>query len=160
MVLKYKLVHFLWIFSVVFFPLAADFDTASLPESLETKLETYFKMDASKARANMANFTSDEIQKIANAFKKTHSRSDQRLFWLIEEGFRRNAEINSAQRILYLYLAVLAALAIIGAFTLFTYMHTRRLTTKEVVDSIPETPEVVSKNTTSAPHKTSTKKKK
>ncbi|HRP68812.1 MAG TPA: hypothetical protein PLY93_04715 [Turneriella sp.] len=120
------LIYFL-VFVGTLFPIAADFNTETLPDVLAQKVERYLGADTAKARAGMVDFTNEDIEKITSAFKKEHSRSDQRLFWLNEEGYRRHAELASAERIYYLYLAVLAALAIIAGFMLLTYRRARAL---------------------------------
>ena len=106
--------------------LSADFDPETLPEHLATATKNFLEADTGKARSAMATFSNDDLQKIANSFKKSHDASGQRIFWLIEEHYRRNAERVAAERIRYLYYAVLAALAIIAAFTGLTYASARK----------------------------------
>lgn len=107
-------------------PVAAEFDSESLPEKLATPVKNFLEADTAAARVGMAAFSDDDLQKIVNVFKKSHSAADQRMFWLIEESYRRNAERVAAERIRYLYYAVLAALGIIGLFAALTYARSRR----------------------------------
>ena len=105
--------------------LSAEFDTNTLSESLAPRVKDFLEADTAKARSAMAGFNDEELQRIVNAFKKDHASGDQRMFWLTEEFYRRNAERVAAERIRYLYYAVLAALAIIAGFTAFTYASAR-----------------------------------
>lgn len=102
------------------------FDVEALPDNLAESTQDFLKADTGKARAAMAKFSDDDLQRLANAFKKSHNNSDQRMFWLIEESYRRNAERVAAERIRYLYWAVLAALGIIAVFSFMTYKQARR----------------------------------
>ncbi len=122
------LIHKLILFSSLFVlaNIGAEFEPESLPETLATPLKNFLEADTAKARAGMAAFSDEDLQKITNGFKKSHSAADQRLFWLSEELYRRNAERVAAERIRYLYYAVLAALGIIGLFTALTYASARR----------------------------------
>lgn len=106
---------------------AADFDVDVLPESLAGETQKFFAAETGRARAQMAAFSDEDLQKITTAFKKAHPASEQRLFWLIEESYRRNAERVAAERIRFLYIAVLLALGIIAAFAGLTYAQTRKL---------------------------------
>ncbi|MFZ5630020.1 MAG: hypothetical protein ACOY5B_12885 [Spirochaetota bacterium] len=107
-------------------PAAADFDTETLPGELARRTQEFLRAETAAARSGMAKFSDDELQKITTAFKKSHNREEQRLFWLSEELYRRNAERVSAERIRYLYFAVLAALGLITAFSFFTFRQANR----------------------------------
>ncbi len=118
-----KVLAFL-LFSTI--PAAADFDPEALPGELGERTREFLRADTGAARSGMARFSDDDLQKISTAFKKSHSKEEQRLFWLSEELYRRNAERVSAERIRYLYLAVLAALGIITAFSILTFRESGR----------------------------------
>ncbi|GAB4429026.1 MAG: hypothetical protein OHK0011_11320 [Turneriella sp.] len=107
-------------------PAAAEFDVESLPGELARRTREFLSTETAAARSGMAKFSDDELQKITTAFKKSHSKEEQRLFWLSEELYRRNAERVSAERIRYLYFAVLAALALITAFSILTFRQSNR----------------------------------
>lgn len=108
-------------------PIAAEFDPEVLPQELSQRTLQFLQTETAAARSAMANFSDDELQKITNAFRKTLPKAEQRLFWLSEELYRRNAERVAAERIRYLFLAVLAALAIITAFSVATFRRANRL---------------------------------
>ena len=72
--------------------LSADFDTESLGMGLTERTDKFLSVPTGDARAQMAQFSDEDLQKITTAFKKEHSASDQRIFWLSEELYRRNAE--------------------------------------------------------------------
>lgn len=99
----------------------AEFETDALGEDLGPRTNKYLSGSTSEARAQMAAFTDENLQKISNAFKKSHTASDQRLFWLSEELYRRNAERVAAERIRYLYYAVLSAFFILTGFAFLTW---------------------------------------
>ena len=105
----------------------AEFDPEVLPEKLAAEVQNFFDAETGRARSQMAAFSDEDLQKIATAFKKVHPAAEQRLFWLIEESYRRNAERVAAERIRFLYIAVLLALGIIAAFAGLTYAQTRKL---------------------------------
>ena len=107
--------------------LSADFDTESLGKGLTERTDKFLSAPTGDARAQMAQFSDEDLQKITTAFKKEHSASDQRIFWLSEELYRRNAERVAAERIKFLYLAVVAAFIILTGFALLTYRQSRRL---------------------------------
>lgn len=107
--------------------LSADFDTESLGKGLTERTDNFLSAPTGDARAQMAQFSDEDLQKITTAFKKEHSASDQRIFWLSEELYRRNAERVAAERIKFLYLAVVAAFIILTGFALLTYRQSRRL---------------------------------
>ena len=106
---------------------AADFDVEALPEKLAGEVQRFFAADTGRARTQIAAFGDEDLQKITTAFKKAHPAAEQRLFWLIEESYRRNAERVAAERIRFLFMAVLAALGIIAVFTGLTYARARNL---------------------------------
>ncbi len=106
--------------------LSANFDADALPEKLANETRVFFDADTGRARARIAAFSDEDLQRITTVFKKGHTAEEQRIFWLTEELYRRNAERVAAERIRYLYFAVLAALAIIAGFTAMTYAQTRR----------------------------------
>lgn len=127
MVLTRKVIPILFLTALFLtVPVSAEFESESLPEKLATPVKNFLEADTAAARSGMAAFSDEDLQKIVNAFKKSHSSADQRLFWLIEESYRRNAERVAAERIRYLYYAVLAALGIIGLFAALTYARSRR----------------------------------
>lgn len=105
---------------------AARFEADALPEKLAAATQEFLDSDTAKARAAMSKFSDEDLQRITNIFKKIHSNSEQRIFWLVEESYRRNAERVAAERIRYLYLAVLAALGIIGLFSILTYRQAKK----------------------------------
>lgn len=105
----------------------AEFDAEVLPEKLAAEVQKFFGAETGRARSQMAAFSDEDLQKITTAFKRSHPASEQRLFWLIEESYRRNAERVAAERIRFLYIAVLLALGIIAAFAGLTYIQTRKL---------------------------------
>lgn len=107
-------------------PILAEFETETLPEELAKAARGFLETDTADARARMTTFSDADLEKITNAFKKSHTSSERRLFWLSEELYRRNAERVSAERIRYLYYAVLAALGIIALFTVLTYRTASR----------------------------------
>ncbi len=123
MKLMAKIIAFLLFASL---PVLADFDTETLPAELAARTKEFLGADTGAARSGMAKFSDDELQKITTAFKKVHSKEEQRLFWLSEELYRRNAERVSAERIHYLYFAVLAALGLITTFSLLTFRQVSR----------------------------------
>ncbi|MBS0616736.1 MAG: hypothetical protein JSR44_00995 [Spirochaetes bacterium] len=128
MILIRKYIHPLLALLLVAAPaLYADFDADVLPEKLAATTKEFLSTDTGKARAQMPTFGDDDLQRIATAFKKSHSKEEQRLFWLVEEFYRRNAERVAAERIRYLYYAVLAALGVIALFSALTYRRSRRL---------------------------------
>jgi hypothetical protein len=104
----------------------ADFDVETLPRELALRTEEFLRADTVTARSALARFSDEELQKINTAFKKSHSKEEQRLFWLSEEFYRRNAERVAAERIRYLYFAVLAALGLITAFSFLTFRQVSR----------------------------------
>lgn len=126
---------------------AADFDVEVLPDSLASETQKFFAAETGRARAQMAAFSDEDLQKITTAFKKAHPASEQRLFWLIEESYRRNAERVAAERIRFLYIAVLLALGIIAAFAGLTYAQTRKLNTRKVEAQPVVAPAAVAKPT-------------
>jgi hypothetical protein len=81
---------------------AADFDVEALPEKLAGEVQKFFAADTGRARTQIAAFGDEDLQKITTAFKKAHPAAEQRLFWLIEESYRRNAERVAAERIRFL----------------------------------------------------------
>lgn len=105
---------------------AAQFDVDVLPEKLAVTTQEFLEADTAKARVAMSKFSDEDLQRITNSFKKVHKNSEQRIFWLVEESYRRNAERVAAERIRYLYLAVLAALGIIGLFSILTYRQAKK----------------------------------
>lgn len=107
-------------------PNAAEFDSEALPHSLAQTTQDFLTADTAKARAGMSKFSDDDLQRIVNAFKKGHTKSDQRIFWLVEESYRRNAERVAAERIRFLYLAVLAALGVIALFSALTWRQSKQ----------------------------------
>jgi hypothetical protein len=126
MVLMRKLILFCVAGFCVTALFSAEFDVEALSGNLPARVKDFLSDDTAKARAGMAAFSDEDLQKIVNGFKKAHDASEQRLFWLSEELYRRNAERVAAERIRYLYYAVLAALAIITVFTGLTYARARR----------------------------------
>jgi len=107
--------------------LYADFDADILPEKLAATTKEFLSTDTGKARAQMPTFSDDDLLRIVTAFKKSHAKDEQRIFWLVEESYRRNAERVAAERIRFLYYAVLAALGVIALFSALTYRRSRRL---------------------------------
>lgn len=126
MVLTHKYILLILVFAFAGPVAAAEFEIDSLPEKLAVTTKDFLEADTAKARAGMTVFSDEDLQKITNSFKKAHGAADQRVFWLAEELYRRNAERVAAERIRYLYYAVLAALAIIAAFTALTYARARK----------------------------------
>lgn len=102
-------------------PLVAATELTSLSPELAKQVEDFLNAKTEEARNGMVRFSDTDLERIANEFKKTHTKNDQRLFWLTEELYRRNAERVSAERIHYLYYAVLAALGIILGFAALSY---------------------------------------
>jgi hypothetical protein len=102
------------------------FDTKTLPDALAAKTREFLGSDTASARGQMTKFSDEDLQRVTNRFKKNHSSDEQRLFWLTEELYRRNAERVAAERIHYLFYAVVAALSILVAFTALTYAKTRK----------------------------------
>lgn len=121
-----KVHRFVFCGLLFFSPLAADFDPDELPENLAERTQQFLDADTASARAGMARFSNEELETIVTAFKKSHSKKEQRLFWLSEELYRRQAERVAAERIRYLYLAVLAALAIILVYSILSFRQSRR----------------------------------
>ena len=128
MVTMFKILIFTAVCSFAAAAHAATFDLDTLPEKLATETQSFLGADTARARTRMAAFSDEDLQRISTAFKKSHSAADQRIFWLTEELYRRNAERVAAERIRYLYFAVLAALAIIAGFSAMTYVQTRKAT--------------------------------
>jgi hypothetical protein len=122
-----KLSYCCFFFLAAGFIQAADFEVDDLPEALAGQTREFLKADTAKARAGMAAFSDDDLHRVTNAFKKAHDKKTQRIFWLSEELYRRNAERVAAERIRYLYYAVLAALGIIAAFSMLTYARSRNV---------------------------------
>lgn len=106
---------------------AADFETTALGTELAARTDKFLTGTTAEARAQIAGFSDVDLQKIANEFKKSHSTAEQRLFWLSEELYRRNAERVAAERIRYLYYAVLAALLILMGFAFMTWRQAGRI---------------------------------
>ncbi len=102
-------------------PLAAETELKDLPADLMKQVEVFLNAKTEEARSGMVRFSDTDLERITNEFKKAHTKRDQRLFWLTEELYRRNAERVSAERIHYLYYAVLAALGIILGFAALSY---------------------------------------
>lgn len=113
-------------FLIAVLPAGAELDLESLPRELAGRTREFLDAETAAARSGMAKFSDDDLQKITTAFKKSHSKKEQRLFWLSEELYRRNAERVAAERILYLYFAVLAALGLITAFSYLTFRQVHR----------------------------------
>lgn len=118
--------------------LRAEFDTESLGGELAQKTQKFLGAQTAESRAMMPAFSDDELQKISQAFRKSHSTEEQRIFWLAEESYRRNAERVAAERVRYLYYAVLAAFAILAGFSVLTYRQSRRTTAPAHAHSVPE----------------------
>jgi len=137
-----KLSYCFFFFLAAGFIQAADFDIDDLPENLAGQTREFMKADTAKARGSMAAFSDEDLQRITNAFKKAHGKEEQRIFWLSEELYRRNAERVAAERIRYLYYAVLAALGIIAIFSMLTYARSRKVTAPAMVAPSP-TPKVI-----------------
>lgn len=135
----------LLLFSAVLSSLSAEFEASLLSDALAPRVKDFLEADTAKARSSMAGFSDEDLQRIVNAFKKDHAAGDQRMFWLAEELYRRNAERVAAERIRYLYYAVLAALAIIAGFTALTYARTRRQQLPSPVNSgtVAAVPEMI-----------------
>jgi len=95
-------------------------------DSLSPKVREFLKAETAAARTKLAGFSDDELQQVVQTFKKSLSKPEQRLFWLSEEYYRRNAERVAAERIRYLFAAVIAALAIITSFSILTYMRQKK----------------------------------
>ncbi len=106
---------------------AADFETAALGSGLAARTEKFLSTSTAEARAQIAAFSDADLQKVTNEFKKSHATSERRIFWLSEELYRRNAERVAAERIRYLYYAVLAALLILMGFALMTWRQAARI---------------------------------
>lgn len=120
-------VHRVSLFCLVFsLPLRADFDTDDLPANLAERAQAFLEADTTTARQSMVRFSDEELESITTTFKKSHNKKEQRLFWLIEELYRRHAERTAAERIRYLYLAVLGALGIILAYSILAFRQSRR----------------------------------
>ena len=106
---------------------AADFETATLGSELAARTDKFLAGSTAEARAQIAGFSDAELQKVTNEFKKSHTTAEQRIFWLSEELYRRNAERTAAERIRYLYYAVLAALFILAGFSFMTWRQAGRI---------------------------------
>lgn len=106
---------------------AADFETTTLGSELAARTDTFLSGTTAEARSQIAGFSDADLQKVANEFKKSHTTAEQRIFWLSEELYRRNAERIAAERIRYLYYAVLAALLIIAGFSFMTWRQAGRI---------------------------------
>jgi|GEM_PF-2680808 len=106
---------------------AADFETATLGNELAARTEKFLSGSTAEARSGIAGFSDAELQKVTNEFKKSHTTAEQRIFWLSEELYRRNAERAAAERIRYLYYAVLAALLILAGFSFMTWRQAGRI---------------------------------
>ena len=104
---------------------AADFETTNLGPDLGARTDKFLAGSTAEARAQIASFTDNDLQKVAHEFKKSHSTAEQRIFWLSEELYRRNAERVAAERIRYLYYAVLAALLVLTGFAFMTWRQSR-----------------------------------
>ncbi|MCS6971533.1 MAG: hypothetical protein NZL89_00775 [Leptospiraceae bacterium] len=129
---------------VVVLPLVAEFDTDELPATLRPRVEKFLEAETAEARSTLAQFSDAELEKISQAFKKSHSTSEQRLFWLSEEFYRRNAERVAQERIYYLYAAVLAAVAVLLIFAIFTYRRARQLAKSTAPVPPPAPPQEIS----------------
>lgn len=121
---------------------AVEFDFESLPGKLSGKVQTFFATDTGRARTQIAAFSDEELQKVTTEFKKAHPAAEQRIFWLIEESYRRNAERVAAERMKFLFIAVLAALGIIAGFTGLTYARTRNLAKSASARVAPQPPTI------------------
>ncbi len=106
---------------------AADFETTALGSDLAARTDKFLAGTTAGARAQIAGFSDAELQKVSNEFKKSHTTAEQRIFWLSEELYRRNAERVAAERIRYLYYAVLAALLILAGFSFMTWRQAGRI---------------------------------
>lgn len=95
-------------------------------EDYSPKTKQFLQSDTSQARTQIASFSDEELLQATQTFKKDHSKAEQRIFWLSEEYYRRNAERVAAERIRYLFFAVVAALGIITVFSILTYSRSRR----------------------------------
>ncbi|MCS6972799.1 MAG: hypothetical protein N2Z22_09115 [Turneriella sp.] len=147
----------LWCF--ILLPLFAEFDTGMLPAALRTRVDKFLEAETTEARGMLAQFTDAELEKITQAFKKSHDTSEQRLFWLTEEFYRRNAERIARERIHYLYAAVLAAIAILLVFTILTYRRAKKIVPTQ---ARPEPPALTAKGQDIKPprrHKSARNKK-
>ncbi len=121
---------------------AADFESAALGSELAARTDKFLAGSTAEARADIAGFSDAELQKVTNEFKKSHTTAEQRIFWLSEELYRRNAERTAAERIRYLYYAVLAALFILAGFSFVTWRQAGRISRTEA----PKTPVAVIPN--------------
>ena len=121
---------------------SADFETATLGNELAARTDKFLAGSTAEARADIAGFSDAELQKVTNEFKKSHTTAEQRIFWLSEELYRRNAERTAAERIRYLYYAVLAALFILAGFSFVTWRQAGRISRTEA----PKTPVAVIPN--------------
>ena len=117
---------------------ARDFETTTLGSELASRTDKFLAGTTAEARAQIAGFSDADLQKVANEFKKSHAKAEQRIFWLSEELYRRNAERVAAERIRYLYYAVLAALLILAGFSFMTWRQAGRIS-RSVAPSTPAT---------------------
>lgn len=129
---------------------AADFETTALGGELGTRTDKFLAGTTAEARAQIAGFSDTDLQKVTNEFKKSHPTGEQRLFWLSEELYRRNAERVAAERIRYLYYAVLAALFIIAGFSFMTWRQAGRIS-RSAAPATPATYITATVNEAAAP---------
>jgi len=105
-----------------------NFDPEKFNTKLQQKLESFLGGSTEAAQRNLLQFSESELQTVGEAVKNSFHKKDKRLFWIIEEYSRRNAERIERERVFYLYFAVLSAIGLILVFASLIYMRTRSLT--------------------------------
>jgi len=102
-----------------------NFDPEKFDAKLQQKLDSFLNATTEAAQRNLLQFSESELQTVGQAVKNSFSKKDKRLFWIIEEHSRRNAERIERERVFYLYFAVLSAVGLILVFASLIYVKTR-----------------------------------
>ncbi len=92
-----------------------------------TKVDAFIKADTQKARMLLRGFTTAELQKAFNQYKKDKPLSEQRMLWLIEEYHQREADRVAQSRLNYLFAAFLIYLTLIFGFVLFIFFKQKAM---------------------------------
>ncbi len=84
--------------------------------ALSKKKHNFYSADTQEAKGRMADFTEAELEQILNEYKNGKTIMEQRTLWLIGELEARKADRVAADRLFYLFLAVVLTVTLILGF--------------------------------------------
>ena len=82
-------------------------------QDLQKKLEKFLKAKTKEAKSMLSEFSNQEIDQVLNNYKKDKLPEENRMLWLIEEGFQRKADKIAASRLIFLFVAVIALISLL-----------------------------------------------